>query len=85
MSKKRAPKTNDYGVTDASPWEQLDTLSAQLRGIGYLIECQRDCSQPTDIEDVYYGIGVLISVLASEVRTVGRKLDELDAKSRGPK
>jgi len=56
---------------------RLLEASIELRSVAYLIQTQgRPTDVPLDIEDIHYGLGRLLSRLASKIRRISNELDE---------
>jgi hypothetical protein len=55
----------------------LREASAKLRGLGYLIENHHDeVGEPLDIDDIRWGIGLLLTELSGTIRRIAVQLDE---------
>ena len=57
-------------------WQELESISAKLRGIGHLIESQRLSEAPVDFEEVHWGIGLILNDLSAQIRFIWVSLDE---------
>jgi hypothetical protein len=69
-------KSDANSVIDSANGK-LREVSAKLRSVAYLIENHRDAiGEPLDIEDIYWGIGILLSELSWSIKHVAIQLDE---------
>lgn len=68
---------------DLSALSQLNMLAAKIYGLGYLIvNCATDEPQPLNMEEIYWGIGMILSEIGSDIRAVARRIDEKGLDSR---
>ena len=73
--KAKPPPYQRIDIGKAS--EQLRDLAWRIRGIGYLVEQHgEDQISPLDMEQVYYGIGSILTDLSKRVYRIARKMDE---------
>ncbi len=83
----RLGKATSLEKIDAESLYVLEKVSAKLRAIAHLVETQRPHDPPVDIENVYYGLGILLTELGSEIKRVfstGEELQIRTAKRRIP-
>ncbi|MGK5083991.1 hypothetical protein WDW37_11885 [Bdellovibrionota bacterium FG-1] len=86
MPRKRTPKTNDSGVgADANPvWYSLGLEAAKLRGLGFLIEHQRDPEySELDAEEVNRGLAAIINEISTKIAEHALQLDEEASRRQG--
>ena len=67
-----------------TPTEDSETsirlLSIKLRGIAYLIEnFHDDAGEPFDIEDIFWGIGMVLSEISQNLKTISIQLGDEEA------
>lgn len=57
-------------------------LSAELRCIAYLIENFQDqVGQPFDIEDIYWGLGLILTEISQALKSISMQIEEDEIKS----
>lgn len=57
-------------------YAQLYLSAAKLRGLAYLVECQGEpMSMPERMEEVHWGIALVLEDLAKEIREVAENLE----------
>lgn len=70
----------DVQETDKGPssqWEHLRLISIKLRTIAYLLEAQEiDPAPPLDLEEIRWGMGMILTDLSSHIRKISRNLEK---------
>jgi hypothetical protein len=63
------------------PATKLRLLSAKLRSIAYLIENHHDeVGEPLDVGDIYWGIGLLLTEISYEVKSISIEMEAVEIK-----
>ena len=58
------------------PKTAIRLISIQLRSIAYLIENHSDeVGSPLDLEEIHYGIGLLLTELGQKLKTIANEID----------
>lgn len=66
-----------FPPTDRDAHGILQKTAWKIRGIAYLIECHRDHGgTPIDVEEVWLGIGALLTECSGAINEVRKKIDE---------
>lgn len=66
-------------------WGDLETIAARLRGIAHLLEAHRPHDPPIDVEEVQWGIGLILSDLSAQIKAIWISLDEAQARATSNK
>ena len=63
------------------PTTTLRLLSAKLRSLAYLIENHKDeVGEPFDISDIYWGIGLLLTEISLNIKTISIQIEEAEVR-----